>query len=69
MTAEWDDWIDRQLTAAPPLHDWQVRRVARLLHGDVCPHAYTCPTSGEVECKCHGGFDVCCDNPACPGNR
>lgn len=24
---------------------------------------YFCPTSGEVESPCHGGFDVCCDKP------
>lgn len=24
---------------------------------------YYCPTSGETESDCHGGFDVCCDRP------
>jgi hypothetical protein len=24
---------------------------------------YYCPTSGEMESDCHGGFDVCCDRP------
>ncbi|MGQ4437972.1 hypothetical protein ACN6LI_003338 [Streptomyces violaceoruber] len=25
--------------------------------------AYYCPTSGETESNCHGGFDACCDRP------
>jgi len=25
--------------------------------------AYYCPTSGETESNCHGGFDACCDQP------
>lgn len=24
---------------------------------------YYCPTAGEIESDCHGGFDVCCDKP------
>jgi hypothetical protein len=24
---------------------------------------YYCPTAGEVESSCHGGFDVCCSAP------
>ncbi|MEO3973784.1 hypothetical protein [Streptomyces sp. CAU 1734] len=24
---------------------------------------YHCPTSGETESTCHGGFDTCCDRP------
>lgn len=24
---------------------------------------YYCPTSGETESDCHGGFDQCCDRP------
>jgi hypothetical protein len=24
---------------------------------------YYCPTAGETESDCHGGFDVCCDRP------
>ncbi|MFE7972980.1 hypothetical protein [Streptomyces shenzhenensis] len=24
---------------------------------------YYCPTSGEIESDCHGGFDQCCDRP------
>ena len=31
-----------------------------------CPSpapSYYCPTSGEVESPCHGGFDTCCDRP------
>ncbi|MEV5703127.1 hypothetical protein AB0L55_37305 [Streptomyces anthocyanicus] len=24
---------------------------------------YYCPTSGETESNCHGGFDACCDRP------
>jgi hypothetical protein len=34
--------------------------------GHVCkPGAsiYYCPTGGEAESDCHGGFDVCCDRP------
>lgn len=27
---------------------------------------YRCPTSGEVESLTEGGFDICCDDPACP---
>jgi hypothetical protein len=26
-----------------------------------CEGAYFCPTSSDVECPNHGGFDVCCD--------
>lgn len=32
-----------------------------------CDRVYMCPTSGEFECPLHGGFDVCCDHPNCPG--
>ncbi len=28
-----------------------------------CPDIYFCPTSGDIECPRHGGFDVCCDAP------
>ncbi|MER6828921.1 hypothetical protein ABT352_23270 [Streptosporangium sp. NPDC000563] len=28
-----------------------------------CPEVYFCPTSGDVECPRHGGFDVCCAWP------
>lgn len=32
--------------------------------GHICTsEPYFCPTSGEVESACHGGFDVCCDRP------
>ncbi|MFF9118327.1 hypothetical protein ACF09Y_22455 [Streptomyces massasporeus] len=24
---------------------------------------YHCPTSGQTESDCHGGFDTCCDRP------
>ncbi|WP_371634455.1 hypothetical protein OG693_39385 (plasmid) [Streptomyces sp. NBC_01259] len=24
---------------------------------------YYCPTVGETESDCHGGFDVCCESP------
>lgn len=27
---------------------------------------YRCPTSGEIECLEHSGFDTCCADPACP---
>lgn len=30
--------------------------------GHVC-ETYYCPTAGEVESACHGGFDVCCSAP------
>lgn len=30
-----------------------------------CEPNYFCPTSGEVESSCHGGFDVCCNRPEC----
>jgi len=33
----------------------------------VCCSLYICPTSKEWECPTHGGFDVCCDHPDCPG--
>lgn len=36
---------------------------------DCCDQCYDCPTSGERECRVHGGFDICCDNLACPGRR
>lgn len=32
-----------------------------------CMRVYICPSSGEDECPVHGGFDVCCDDPTCPG--
>lgn len=32
-------------------------------HTDACPDLYYCPTAGEVESGCHGGFDVCCWAP------
>lgn len=28
-----------------------------------CEPNYFCPTSGEVESPCHGGFDTCCNRP------
>ena len=31
-----------------------------------CP-TYVCTGSGELECPLHGGFDICCDRPDCPG--
>lgn len=31
-----------------------------------CGRTYYCPTAGETECLLHGGFDICCDDPACP---
>lgn len=34
-----------------------------------CDEAYRCPQSGEMECLVHGGFDVCCMDPSCPGYR
>lgn len=33
------------------------------LAGCSCPDVYYCPTSNELECSRHGGFDVCCDSP------
>lgn len=33
-----------------------------------CGQGYICPSSGMVECPEHGGFDRCCDHPACPSN-
>ncbi len=33
-----------------------------------CTYTYTCPGTGSSECTVHGGFDVCCDHPECPGN-
>lgn len=49
----------------------QMRRLAEAPQpetqaGHVCkPGAstYFCPTSGETESGCHGGFGVCCDRP------
>ncbi|MEV4415005.1 hypothetical protein [Catellatospora sp. NPDC049609] len=32
-------------------------------HTPTCPDLYYCPTSGEVESGCHGGFDTCCAAP------
>lgn len=32
-----------------------------------CPAAYVCPSSGEVECRAHSGFDCCCADRSCPG--
>ena len=26
-----------------------------------CPDVYFCPTSMQIECPRHSGFDVCCD--------
>lgn len=31
--------------------------------GGTCDPMYWCPTVGEFESSCHGGFDVCCDHP------
>lgn len=28
-----------------------------------CDPSYFCPTNGEWESPCHGGFDVCCNHP------
>lgn len=28
-----------------------------------CQPSYFCPTNGEWESPCHGGFDVCCNHP------
>jgi hypothetical protein len=28
-----------------------------------CDPSYFCPTSGEWESPCHGGFDTCCERP------
>ena len=28
-----------------------------------CEPIYWCPTTGEYESPCHGGFDVCCRRP------
>lgn len=35
-------------------------------HPDTCVNPqpnYYCPTVGEVESPCHGGFDTCCTEP------
>lgn len=32
-----------------------------------CPAAYVCPSSGEVECLTHSGFNSCCADRSCPG--
>lgn len=55
---------------------WTKRRAGRSLHRQLaaaassatcpCPApapSYFCPTSGEAESPCHGGFDVCCGRP------
>lgn len=31
------------------------------IHAATPCNRWYCPTSGEVECGVHGGFDVCCD--------
>lgn len=28
-----------------------------------CEPLYWCPTAGQMESPCHGGFDTCCDRP------
>ena len=35
--------------------------------GVCCEKTYWCPTSRQSECRVHGGFDACCDDPSCPG--
>jgi hypothetical protein len=57
------DWARRNLT------DQQHAGLLGVLRGDE-PHAcrpgagyYWCPTAGEVESDCHGGFGICCDQP------
>lgn len=32
-----------------------------------CDRVYLCPTTGEMECPLHGGFDICCNDVNCPG--
>lgn len=34
-----------------------------------CDKCYQCPSTGDVECLEHGGFDVCCSHEKCPGKR
>lgn len=29
---------------------------------------YTCPSTNELECTVHGGFEACCDHQECPAN-
>ncbi|MFJ1539210.1 hypothetical protein ACIODS_11775 [Micromonospora chalcea] len=38
-----------------------VERAKQVRREDAPCETWFCPTSGEVECGVHGGFDVCCD--------
>ncbi|CAM5265336.1 hypothetical protein [Streptomyces fumanus] len=46
------EWLRRMAAEAQPVH--------------VCKpgaNSYYCPTSGQTESDCHGGFTTCCDRP------
>ncbi|MFI7073486.1 hypothetical protein [Micromonospora sediminicola] len=53
----------RRLRATVP--DETARRIverSKRMRDDADPReTWFCPTSGDVECGVHGGFDVCCD--------
>ncbi len=36
-------------------------QIREAIHAATPCVTWFCPTSGEVECGVHGGFDVCCD--------
>lgn len=47
----------------PPKTPEELREQIDAQNARCCDEAYFCPTSGEIECARHGGFDVCCDRP------
>jgi len=36
---------------------------ARVAHDCGCDDIYYCPTSNDIECPRHSGFDTCCAHP------
>lgn len=37
--------------------------IREAIHNATPCQRWYCPTSGDIECGVHGGFDVCCDRP------
>lgn len=73
-----ETWFDRSVCAEPceSMHDRcsacgvTVTPCPNMSEPEAPEHAckpgatlYYCPTAGELESDCHGGFDVCCSNP------
>lgn len=61
-----DDWRDDDTLPREEVLS-RMAPLPRVQISECCDQAYVCPTSGELECAVHGGFDRCCDDPECPG--